>query len=122
VIGVVPSRAVLVLAYMAGIFALSALPATRVASLGIRGLIADLAHVPLYAGLGSLTLFALRGSLATRAGAALAIGFAFAASDEWHQRFVPGRVFSLADLGSDALGLALGVGALVWFEGQAREA
>lgn len=32
----------------------------------------------------------------------------YAASDEWHQTFVPGRVGSLADVGIDALGVLAG--------------
>lgn len=40
---------------------------------------------------------------------ALVLGLAYAASDELHQRFVPGRSADLADLAADALGVAAGV-------------
>jgi hypothetical protein len=113
VIGLTPSRGVLVLAYMAGIFWLSSLSASRVAALGITGALADLAHIPLFAGLGALTLLALTGRPVLRIACAAAIALAFALSDEWHQTFVPGRVFSVSDLGRDALGVALGVGAVL---------
>ena len=33
----------------------------------------------------------------------------FAASDEWHQQFVPGRVPSLEDVLADGIGIMLGV-------------
>ena len=33
----------------------------------------------------------------------------FAASDEWHQHFVPGRVPSLEDVLADGIGIVLGV-------------
>jgi hypothetical protein len=104
---------VLVLAYMVGIFWLSSLSASRVAALGITGALADLAHIPLFAGLGAVTLLALAGRPVLRIAFAAAIALAFALSDEWHQTFVPGRVFSLSDLGRDALGVALGVGAVL---------
>lgn len=35
----------------------------------------------------------------------------YAASDEWHQSFIPGRVCSVADFAADALGAAL----TLWF-------
>ena len=43
---------------------------------------------------------------------ALAITVAYGASDEWHQRFVPGRHAELRDLRADAIG-ALAAGVLV---------
>ena len=41
--------------------------------------------------------------------AALALTIAFAASDELHQAFVPGRVPSWLDLGFDGLGAVVGL-------------
>lgn len=38
----------------------------------------------------------------------------YAALDEWHQRFVPGRDSSLVDLAADAVGIAAGLLAYRW--------
>ncbi len=103
------ARVPLVVAYMAGIFLLSALPGSVLAQLGLRAGIADALHVPLYAGLALVTLLSLEGLLWLRVGTAAAVCLAFALSDEWHQSFVPGRRFSMGDLGSDALGTAIGI-------------
>ena len=115
-IGVDPWRGALALAYMGGIFCLSAVPASRISQLGISQTLADLAHVPLFAGLGSVILLALTGRTLPRVAAALGLASAFALSDEWHQTFVPGRVFSGADLGSDAIGAAIGVVAVLFWQ------
>ena len=68
--------------------------------------------------LGSLVLRALaRGTLTgVTAGtglAALAIATAYGASDELHQRYVPGRTADLQDLRADATGAAGGI-AIAW--------
>jgi VanZ family protein len=39
---------------------------------------------------------------------AIVIALAFAAADEWHQRFIPGRSTELADWIADSLGAAVG--------------
>ena len=66
--------------------------------------------------LGHVAEFALLGALLMRAlgrpWAALALGVAYAVSDELHQHFVPGRVGSPLDVGIDAVGVAVGV--LAW--------
>ena len=66
--------------------------------------------------LGHAAEFALLGALLVRAlgdaRTAVAAGVAYAASDELHQHFVPGRVGSPLDVAIDAVGVALGV--LVW--------
>ena len=103
-----PRRALLALAYMAGIFSLSALPG-GVFGGTLRPGLADLLHVPLYAGFAWVTLVALEGRLWLRIALTCAGCLAFALSDEWHQSFVPGRVFSVADLGADAVGVAIGI-------------
>jgi hypothetical protein len=112
-IRVTPWRTAVVLAYMGGIFWLSSLPASRVAALGIPAELIGLAHVLLFAGLGSVTLLAVTGRTVPRVALAVALALGFALTDEWHQTFVPGRVFSLVDLGSDALGIAIGVGLML---------
>jgi len=65
------------------------------------------AHIAEYAILGSLLYRALG-----REALALAVGIAYAATDELHQRFVHGRHSSPVDVAIDAIGLALGM--LVW--------
>ena len=39
---------------------------------------------------------------------AIAIAMAFAALDEWHQQFIPGRSMELADWHADSLGAVIG--------------
>ena len=66
-----------------------------------------LAHTAEFALLGLLLARALRHD-----GIAVAVGVAYAVSDELHQHFVPGRVGSPLDVGIDAVGVVLGV--LAW--------
>ena len=65
-----------------------------------------LAHGAEYALLGALLLRAVGAERP-----ALALGIAYAASDEVHQLFVAGRHGSPVDVLIDAVGVALGVGA-----------
>jgi VanZ family protein len=65
------------------------------------------AHVTEYAILGALLYRALG-----REALALAVGIAYAASDELHQHFVRGRHASPVDVAIDAVGISLGM--LVW--------
>lgn len=75
-------------------------------------------HGTLYAGLGLVILRALTRaswrnvSIATGL-TAIVLSAAYGASDEFHQRFVPGRTADLADLAADALGAGVAVG-LAW--------
>lgn len=55
----------------------------------------------------------------SKAGFALGVAIAFAASDELHQAFVPSREGRVGDVFIDAAGAALGVGA-VWLLGRWR--
>jgi VanZ family protein len=65
------------------------------------------------------TIYAIFAALLTRAGSdvfgrwraatlALVISAVFAAADEWHQRFIPGRATEVADWHADTLGAAVG--------------
>jgi VanZ family protein len=63
-----------------------------------------IAHAGEFAVLGALLLRAVREELP-----ALALGIAYAATDELHQHFVPGRVGSALDVLIDAVGVAIGV-------------
>ena len=95
-----------VVLWAAAIFALSSVPDLGT-GLGTWDLVLrKLAHAAEFALLGTLLLRALRLDRA-----ALAFGIAYAASDELHQHFVPGRVGSPYDVLIDAVGVALGVAA-----------
>ncbi|HTH48593.1 MAG TPA: VanZ family protein [Candidatus Limnocylindria bacterium] len=50
---------------------------------------------------------------------AWSLAVAYAASDEFHQTFIPSREGSLRDVGIDALGAALALG-LIWWRGRCR--
>lgn len=95
-----------VCAYAAAIFVMSSLsqPPQPPAGVGDKGV-----HVLVYAGLALLVLRALAGARLDRitgGRALLAVGVTvlYGASDEWHQRFVPGRSAELLDLAADAAG------------------
>jgi VanZ family protein len=95
------------LLWMAVIFAFSTrhggghLPAAEVA-------LRKLAHVTEYFVLTALLLRALRRSQVTSAVAvAIVAALAYAASDEWHQSFVPGRTATPRDVAIDGIGIAL---------------
>ena len=107
---IIPWRGVVALLYMAGTLSLSALPGRRVSSWGLTGDQLDLLHIPLFTGLTLVTLWAI---VAPRAQRALVVASGivlFAGVDEIVQRWVPGRVASLADFARDALGIAMGIG------------
>ena len=96
-----------VLAWAALIFALSSVPDLGT-GLGTWDLVLrKLAHVGEYAVLGLLLARAAR-----RPWVAVALGVAYAASDELHQHFVPGRRGAPLDVAIDAVGVVVGV--LVW--------
>lgn len=113
-IRVIPSRLLLVLGYMALVFGLSSIPGRYATSLGLSITGASALHLPLFAGLGWVTLRSTRGSLALRFSVVFVACMAYALSDEWHQSFVPGRQFSLGDIVLDAIGVVLGLVAGAW--------
>ena len=98
------------LLYMVGITLLSSIPGHT----GPRNTLLEyglnLGHIPLFAGLTFLLIETIapkrRRYLATPAcaGAALTL-VAFAALDEWHQAFVPGRSSSIMDFALDMMGI-----------------
>ena len=79
----------------------------------LHALIRKSAHVTEYAILGALLYRALG-----REALALAVGVAYAATDEFHQHFVRGRHASPLDVAIDAAGVALGM--LVWLRVRQR--
>jgi VanZ family protein len=96
-----------VVVWAAVIFALSSLSDLGT-GLGTWDLVLrKLAHAAEFALLGALLARALR-----RDGVALALGVAYAVTDEIHQHHVPGRVGAWYDVAIDAAGVALGI--LAW--------
>ena len=109
------SRIFTPLAYMALIYYLSSIPGAQTVGQTGSGLLLwvspnlqNLLHVPLYAGLGWLWLWALEGwSSRSPYLLTFAIASVYGAFDEWHQLLTPGRYFSLTDLMLNVLGVAL---------------
>ena len=102
-----------VVAWAAVIFAFSSIPSLS-SGLGVWDtVLRKCAHVTEYAILGALLYRALG-----REALALAIGIAYAATDELHQHFVRGRHASPVDVAIDAVGVALGM--LVWLRVRQR--
>jgi len=106
---IIPLRSLGVLAYMALVLTLTTLPGRQVARWGFSGSLLDLAHIPLFTGLTLVTLWAVVGPRMQRLTFVVVSIIAFAAVDEWLQRFAPGRVPSVADFLRDGLGVAIGV-------------
>jgi VanZ family protein len=96
-----------VFAWAAVIFAFSSIPSLSTGLGTADTVLRKGAHVTEYAILGALLYRAL-GAEAL----ALAVGIAYAASDELHQHFVRGRHASPIDVAIDAVGLSVGM--LVW--------
>ena len=76
-------------------------------------------HAGAYAVFGLLCLRATHGGIRPLRGkptvGALALGLAYAAFDEWHQSWVPGRMPSLADWIADLVGMVIAcVGVALW--------
>jgi VanZ family protein len=102
-----------VFAWAAVIFAFSSIPSLS-SGLGVWDtVLRKCAHVTEYAVLGALLYRALG-----REALALAIGIAYAATDELHQHFVRGRHASPVDVAIDVVGVALGM--LVWLRVRQR--
>jgi VanZ family protein len=96
-----------VFTWAAVIFAFSSIPSLSTGLGTWDTVLRKGAHIVEYAVLGALLYRALG-----REALALAAGIAYAATDEFHQRFVHGRHSSPVDVAIDAVGLALGM--LVW--------
>ena len=101
---------------MAAIFYVSSLPQAPLPA----GVSDKWAHSAAYLGLAVTIVRALAGGLPRRLSrgvivAAIAITCAYGATDEWHQRFVPGRTADVDDLIADAIGACAGAAACwVW--------
>jgi VanZ family protein len=96
-----------VVAWAGVIFTLSSIPSLSTGLGTWDTVLRKGAHVTEYAVLGALLYRALG-----REPLALALGLAYAATDELHQHFVHGRHASPVDVAIDAVGLAFGM--LLW--------
>ncbi len=93
-----------VVAWAALIFAFSSVPDLGTGLGGWDLVLRKLAHAAEYAVLGALLLRATG-----RIGVALALGVAYAVSDEIHQTFVPGRAGKPLDVAIDTVGVVCGI-------------
>jgi VanZ family protein len=96
-----------VVAWAAVIFTLSSIPSLSTGLGTWDTMLRKGAHLTEYAILGGLLYRALG-----REAFALAVGVAYAATDELHQYFIRGRHASPVDVAVDAVGVALGM--LLW--------
>jgi len=106
------------LLYMAGIFGLSSIPDQGVANGTLNPLawispnVQNFLHLPLYGGLASLWIWALRhwnAESGRKYVLALILTLVYGLLDEWHQTFVPGRFGSLTDVSFDFIGAVIGL-------------
>jgi hypothetical protein len=109
VIRIVPLRGLVALLYMAVVISLSAMPGRQLSRWGLSGFTLDLLHIPLFAGLVLVTLWAVVAPRARRALWVLLGLTLFAGVDEVLQLWVPGRVASFADFARDVLGIVAGI-------------
>jgi VanZ family protein len=93
-----------VLVWAVVIFAFSSVPDLGTGLGGWDLVLRKTAHAAEYAILGALLLRATR-----RTGLAFALAVLYAASDEFHQTFVEGRVGAIHDVAIDAVGAAIGI-------------
>jgi len=88
---------------------LTFMPGHQVARLGLSGFLTSLGHVPLFAGLSLLGIWAVSGPTVPRVAAVAIFCTLFSILDEWGQRFAPGRVPSVGDFVLDSAGILLGL-------------
>jgi len=93
-----------VIVWAAVIFTFSSIPGLGTGLGGVDTILRKGAHIAEYAILGLLLLRAIGRELP-----ALAIGIAYATTDEVHQHFVSGRHGSPVDVLIDTVGLAIGI-------------
>ena len=103
-------RWTLVVAWMGVIIIISAQP-DQALNFGQTTLVSKLAHVGEYAILGACIQWALG---ARPAWPAWLMTLAYAATDEFHQTFVPGRTARVTDVLIDAAGAAAGIALALW--------
>ena len=108
---------------MAIIFSFSSIPNQQMPSFGLLDtLVKKGGHATGYALLALANLLAMRSQIGGRNARpyllAWLIAVAYAASDEFHQSFVPGRHPAITDVGIDALGAMVGLILAKWFSGR----
>lgn len=113
--GVRWSARLALIAWMGVIFALSSVPGDA-----LPGRYGQLAHLLEYAVFGMLAYAAVRraGGGRRAAVAAVLLAAVYAATDEFHQYFVPGRMVDAADWGTDVIGALLGAAAIRSVDGR----
>ena len=106
-------RWALVVLWMAVIFVFSAQPSTELPNYGVWDFVVKKgAHVTEYAILGWLIQRARGARHAWWQSWLMAV--AYAATDEFHQSFVPGRTLRLTDVMIDSVGAAMGTAIAIW--------
>jgi VanZ family protein len=106
-----PRYGLVTLAWLAGIYWLSSRPELGTSeSQPLVALVENLLHVPLFAGLAFCLLKTLSPGpeiLWRVCGLVFLVTAVYAALDEWHQSFVPGRFASVGDFLLDVTGIVL---------------
>ena len=116
-----PGRAV-----VAGLYLLGMLLATLGSGQLLPGYrlppgLVDLGHVPLFAGLCLVLLWAVQGAMAPRIGSVAIFCLIFAGVDEWAQQFTPDRVPEMKDFAANVAGVGIGlVVGIGWIRGLSR--
>ena len=103
--------------YAALLFWASSNPRLPLPHIGL-GFEDKIAHFAAYAILSALVFLALtRPTLLVRKPHlwSVVVALAYAMTDEWHQRHVPGRFFELSDLAADALGIVATQLGIAWY-------
>lgn len=108
-ITLLPGRAIVAGLYLALMLAATLGSGRAIAHLGVPPGLLDLGHVPLFAGLCLVLLWAIRGPLAPRLWVVAVFCLVFAGVDEWAQRFVVDRVPELRDFAANLAGVGLGL-------------
>jgi VanZ family protein len=105
------------LAIMAIIFTFSSIPGSEMPSFGIWDVLAKKGgHMIGYALLAAAYHRALANNKSSSRicyGIAFCLTVLYAATDEWHQGFIPGRTPSVQDIGIDAIGGFIGLASSV---------
>ncbi len=107
--GLRPGRATVLAAYVILLLWLTWMPGSTLGRLRVSALLLDLGHIPLFGGLALLALWAVTGPFVHRITTVAISCVAFAALDEWAQRFAARRVPTLEDFAADCAGIGLGL-------------
>ena len=105
------------LVLMGVIFAFSSIPSQEMPNFGIWDfLVKKGGHASGYALLALANLYALKDRAGARPYAwAWLVAVLYAATDEFHQSFVPGRHPAVTDVGIDGVGALIGLALAAWY-------